>query len=209
MPTIRRLADSCIVVTGDNGATMIDPGFFTFEAGEIDLGSIGDIQRVLITHEHTDHASPPFIKWLIDRGPAVRVFGNAAVAEHLAKHDIEVSNENPKGITAEDVLHELTPTGARPPNRSFTVEGTLTHPGDSHEPTTTAPVLGLALSAPWTSTTAALEFAMRLAPTQVVPIHDFWLSASGRDFVTGMAGTVLAKSGIELVPLGWGDSYTV
>ena len=47
MTTIRRLADSCLIVTTDQGATLFDPGFRTFDV--IDLDSIGDIQRVLIT----------------------------------------------------------------------------------------------------------------------------------------------------------------
>lgn len=209
MPTIRRLADSCLIVRDGNGATLFDPGFFTFESGDIDLGTIGDIQRILITHEHGDHVAPAFVKWLLDRGRDVRVYANQTVADLLIRSDIEVDTDLPVGVSAEDVLHNLTPTGAKPPNRSYTIDGILTHPGDSHQPTVTAPVLGLALSAPWTSTTDAIGFAVRLAPSQVVPIHDFWLSASGRDHVTGMAASVLAKSGIELVPLGWGDAYTV
>ena len=54
-----------------------------------------------------------------------------------------------------------------------------------------------------------MEFARHLAPQQVVPIHDFYLSESGRRFVVGMAKNVLAQDGIEVVPLDWGDSFTV
>jgi len=42
-----------------------------------------------------------------------------------------------------------------------------------------------------------------------VPIHDFYLSASGREWVTGFAGGVLSQHGIELVPLDWGESYSL
>ncbi len=44
---------------------------------------------------------------------------------------------------------------------------------------------------------------------QVVPIHDFYLSASGRSFIMGMAERVLDQYGIEVVPLDWGQSYTL
>lgn len=208
MPTVRRLTDSCLVVRDDGGATLIDPGFHSFESGEIDLATIGDIQRVLITHEHADHVSPEFVRWLIDRGSDVTVYSNDAVAGLLASHEVKVATTNPHGVSAEDVLHERIPTGAQPPNRAYTIDGVLTHPGDSQQPTRSAPVLALPLLAPWTSVTAAVEFARRLGPAQVVPIHDFYTSQSGRQWIMGMAKAVLAKEGIEVVALDWGDSYS-
>ena len=209
MTTIRRLTDSCLVVTTEHGATLLDPGFHTFGSGEVDLNSIGDIQRVLVTHEHGDHVSPEFVRWLLDRGDDLRVHSNQAVADLLAKHDIEVAVDNPPGVSSEDVLHEMTPLGTTPPNRAFTIEGVLTHPGDSYQPTETAPVLALPLLIPWGSTFQSMEFARRLAPRQVVSIHDFYLSAGGREWISTMATNVLAKSDIEFVALDWGDSYTV
>ncbi len=53
-----------------------------------------------------------------------------------------------------------------------------------------------------------MEFVRRLAPKQVVPIHDFYLSESGRAWITGMAQAVLGGHGIEVVPLDWGQSYS-
>ena len=209
MTTIRRLTDSCLIVTTDHGATMLDPGFHTFGSGEVDLQSIGDIQRVLVTHEHGDHVSPEFVRWLIDRGDDLRVHSNQAVADLLAPHDIEVVVDNPPGVSSEDVLHEMTPMGTAPPNRAFTIEDVLTHPGDSYQPTKTAPVLALPVLIPWGSTFQSMEFARRLAPQQVVAIHDFYLSESGREWISTMASNVLAKSGIEFVALDWGDSYTL
>ncbi len=188
---------------------MLDPGFHTFGHDGIDLGSIGDIQRVLITHEHGDHVSVDFVRWLLDRGTDVAVHANQAVADLLAKHDIPVVTDTPDGLSSEDVFHEMTPMGTAPPNRSFTIDGVLTHPGDSYQPTTTAPVLALPLLIPWGSTFESMEFARRLAPQQAVPIHDFYLSSAGREWITSMAKTVLARSDIELVPLDWGESYTL
>ena len=209
MTTVRRLADSCLLVTTGNGTTLFDPGFFTFDTGVIDLDTIGDVQRVLITHEHGDHVKPEFVRWLIDRGDDVTVHANRAVAGLLTPHDIDVNTADPDGVSSEDVLHEAIPTGATPPNRSYTIDGVLTHPGDSYQPAITAPVLALPLLVPWGSTTLSVEFARRLAPQQVVPIHDFYLNDEGRRWVTGIAKTVLANDGIEVVPLDWGESYTV
>ncbi len=209
MATIRRLTNSCLTVTSDEGTTLFDPGFWTFDSGGFDLDTIGDVQRILITHEHGDHVKPEFVRWLLERGTDIVVHTNQAVVDLLARHDIEATTAVPAGCSAEDVLHGRVPTGHTPPNRSWTIDGLLTHPGDSQEPERTAPVLALPLMAPWTSTTDAVAFAKRLGPSQVVPIHDFYLSASGRQFVVGMAARVLDEFGIEVVPLDWGDAYTL
>jgi hypothetical protein len=53
-----------------------------------------------------------------------------------------------------------------------------------------------------------VEFARRLAPQQVIPVHDFYLTTPGRGWLYGLIGSVLAKDGIEFVSLNWGDAYT-
>jgi len=209
MTQIRRLTDSCLHVTTDDAATLFDPGFHTFLEGEIDLGSIGEVTRVLISHEHRDHVNPEFVKWLIDRGEDVTVYSNQAVVDLLSGTGVEASVETPQGVSIEDVLHGMLPTGSRPPNRAYTIDGLITHPGDSREPTRTAPILALPLMAPWDSTTGAVEHARRLKPSQVVPIHDFYLNESGRAWLRTLAKNVLETDGIEVVDLDWGDSYTV
>ncbi len=209
MVTIKRITDSCLVVTTDDGATMFDPGFHAVETGAVDLNRIGDISRVLITHEHGDHVSPQFVRWVLDRNDDVEVHGNQNVADLLGREDIEVMTGVPPGTSAEDVTHELTPMGTAPPNRSWTIDGVLTHPGDSYGPTKTAPVLALGLLTPWGSTTRSLQFARDLAPRQAVPVHDFYLSDLGRKWIYSVAKKVLAESNIEVVALDWGESYTV
>lgn len=208
MATIRRLTNSCVLVDSDSGVTLFDPGFPTWESADVDLSSLGPVDRVLITHEHADHVSPEFVAWLVGRRSDVTVYANDAVAGLLAGHDVAVATGIPPGFSGEDVLHERIPTGATPPNRAWTIDGVFTHPGDSYAPTVTAPVLALPLLIPWGSTTKSVEFARRLGPQQVIPIHDFYLSASGREWIAGLARSVLAPD-IELVPLGWGDAYTV
>jgi L-ascorbate metabolism protein UlaG (beta-lactamase superfamily) len=208
MTTIKRVTDSCLIVTTDDGATMLDPGFHAIESGAVNLDEIGDIQRILITHEHGDHVSPEFVRFLLDRNDDITVYGNQNVADVLAEHEIQVSKEIPVGTSSEDVLHETTPMGTAPPNRSWTIDGVLTHPGDSYGPTRTAPVLALGLLTPWGSTTRSLEFARELAPHQAIPVHDFYLSDVGRQWIYGVAKHVLANDGIEVVTLDWGESYT-
>lgn len=209
MATIQRLTDSCLLVTTDSDATLFDPGFHPYQSGSFDLSTLGDVTRVLITHEHADHVDPDFVHWLIDRREDLQVYSNDAVEDLLREHDIAVHTDVPDDVTFEDVIHGRIPNGATPPNRAFTVEGLLTHPGDSREPTITAPVLALPLMTPWDSATGAVDFARRLQPERVVPIHDFYMSESGRGFIRGMVRNVLAEDGIELIDVDWGDSFTL
>jgi L-ascorbate metabolism protein UlaG (beta-lactamase superfamily) len=209
MTTITRLADSCLIVATDTNRTLIDPGGFAYTWDGIDLDSIGDVSNVLVTHEHADHVNVDFVKWLLDRGTDVTVHCNEATAAMLARADVEALTVPATDTSFEDVTHETLPTGATLPNRSWTIDDVLTHPGDSYQPTTTAPVMALALLAPWGSMTASVEFAKRLQPRQVIPTHDFYLSESGRAWVTSLASGVLAKADIEVVGLEPGQSFTV
>jgi L-ascorbate metabolism protein UlaG (beta-lactamase superfamily) len=209
MTEIRRLTDSCLLVTDDDQATLFDPGFHTYLEGVIDLDSIGDVTRVLVTHEHGDHVHPDFLKWLIDRRRDLVIYSNQAVADLVSSHGIEVSVEVPEGVGVEDVVHERLPNGSQPPNRSFTIEGVITHPGDSHQPTVTAPMLALPMVAPWGSLTAAVEFARRVRPDQVIMIHDFYMSEAGRTRIRHMAASALGGDVIEVLDLDWGQSLNV
>ncbi|MDJ0952648.1 MAG: MBL fold metallo-hydrolase [Acidimicrobiia bacterium] len=209
MSTIQRLTDSCLLVTTDEGATMLDPGFHTYQSDLIDLDGIGEVNRILVTHEHGDHVNPDFVKWLLDRGTDVTVYANDAVAAALTEHNIAVDTGIPQGTSAEDVLHETTPMGDAPPNRAWTLDGILTHPGDSYGPTRTAPVLALGLLTPWGSATRSLEFARDLEPAYVVPVHDFYLNDMGRHWIYSVAKRMLGEAGIEVMTLDWGESFTL
>jgi L-ascorbate metabolism protein UlaG (beta-lactamase superfamily) len=208
MPTIRRLTHSCLLVTAEAGTVLVDPDVFTWTSGVVDLDSIGDVQSVLITHEHRDHMHPEFIKWLRDRGSDVTVHANARVQGLLAAEDIETTTADPVGVTSEDNLHGTLPNGQKPPNRAFTYGG-ITHTGDSFDLSACGDVLFLPLMVPWGAARTGVELVERLTPKQVIPAHDFYLSDSGRDFVYDIVGAAIAAAGVEFVPLGYGDSYTI
>jgi len=209
MTTIQRLTDSCLLVSTDTDATLFDPGFHTFQSGEIDLESIGEVTRVFVTHEHFDHVHPDFVKWLIGRRSDLMVYSNKAVVDLLGSAGVEATSSVPPGVSVQDVLHGKIPNGATPPNRAFTIDGLITHPGDSREPTSSAPVLALPVIVPWDSATGAVAFARRLGPSQVIPIHDFYLSSEGRGFARKLIEGVLAAEGIEFIGLNWGESVTL
>ena len=208
MAHIRRLTDSCVLVSTDDNVTLFDPGFHTYQEGSY-LDTLDDVTRVMITHRHGDHLSVDFVSWLTNRRKDLVVYSNDDVAGLLTQRGVEVVIEPPDDVVVEDVLHGRIPNGDQPPNRSFTIADTFTHPGDSREPTSSAKVLALPLIVPWDSTTGAVEFARRVKPEHVVPIHDFYLSSMGRSFIRNMVQGVLADDGIEVVDLDWGEGFSV
>ena len=70
-------------------------------------------------------------------------------------------------------------------------------------------LLGLAFVVPWGAPRTGVELVERLGPKQVIPAHDFYLSDGGRAFIYEFVGGAIAEGGVEFVPLGYGDSYTV
>jgi len=206
---IKRLTDSTLLVTTDDAVTLFDPGIHTFTSGAIDLNGIGEVTRVLITHEHLDHVSPSFVTWLIDRRPGLVVHANQAVADLLSPHGIEVDTLAPHGVGFEDALHEPIADGSYPTNRAFTIEGVITHPGDSRQLNTSGPVLALPTIVPWASVRSGIEMAIDLQPELVIPIHDFYLNEEWRSLGQNMITPVLAEEGIEVVGLGWGKTLKV
>ena len=208
MTHIRRLTDSCVLVSTDDHVTLFDPGFHTYQEGSY-LDTLDDVTRVMITHRHGDHLSVDFVNWLTQRRKDLIVYSNDDVAGVLSSAGVEVVIAPPDDVTVEDVLHGKIPTGDQPPNRSFTIDGVFTHPGDSREPTESGRVLALPLLVPWDSTTGGVDFARRLGPELVVPIHDFYLSEMGRGFIRNMVKGVLEGDGIEVVDLDWGEGFSV
>lgn len=53
------------------------------------------------------------------------------------------------------------------------------------------------------------EFALRLRPRMVVPVHDHSLTRSARKWVRDMARSALASVGIEVADVDWGEAVSV
>lgn len=81
---------SCLVVEEAGKRILIDPGNYTFEEGALDVEKMEKLDLILITHEHLDHACPPFIKKLLERFPEVTILANSSVSKILSKDGIFV-----------------------------------------------------------------------------------------------------------------------
>ena len=206
---IQRLADSCVRVEVDGHSALIDPGFYTWEHEGFDLDSMVPPDRLLITHNHTDHLSVEFVEALHAAHPDMTIETNDEVAKQLEDAGISALTESASWTRQFDTPHERTPMDSQPQNVGFVVDDVFVHPGDSYTFDVKAPVLALPLLPPWGSSTEAVAVARRIRPEYVVPIHDWYVTQDGRRWLYGAIERVLSADGITLLRLDDFESVTV
>jgi L-ascorbate metabolism protein UlaG (beta-lactamase superfamily) len=180
---VAKFVHSCVLVENGADRILIDPGTFTFAAGAVPIETFDRLGAIVITHRHADHVDAAAVKRILDRSRSAVVLANADVRALLRESGIaaeafeqgtrRVGSTTLRAVSAE---HAALLNATPPPNTAFVVEEKLLHPGDSFAPSLDAcrgiPLLALPVAAPWTSELGAAEFAERLAPKKIVPIHD-------------------------------------
>ena len=200
---------SCLLVEEAGKRILIDPGNYTFDEGALDLGKIGNLDLILITHEHLDHAYPPLIKKVLERFPDVKILANLSTQNFLMKEGINAFTDNFEGIALADAPHELLLGGRTAENSLLTILGKLTHPGDSLQFNKSLDILALPIQAPWGSAVASIEKAAILRPKIVIPIHDWHWKDQARKKMYDMAKNYLAEKEIELRGLEAGEELEI
>jgi len=200
---------SCLLVEEAGKRILIDPGNYTFDEGALDLGKIGNLDLILITHEHLDHAYPPLIKKVLERFPDVKILANLSTQNFLMKEGINAFTDNFEGIALADAPHELLLGGRTAENSLLNIFGKLTHPGDSLQFNKSLDILALPIQAPWGSAVTSIEKAALLKPKIVIPIHDWHWKDSARKKMYDMAKNYLAEKGIELRGLEAGEEFEI
>ncbi len=194
--TITKLLHACLLVDTPRSRTLIDPGSFSWDDERLDLSVVEGVDRILITHEHADHGSPEFIAAVLERSNDATVETTDAFARILEAHGIDASGTGTPRFSAP---HEQLPVGPGPENTGFHVDEVLSHPGDSHSFIETMPMLAMPFIAPWGSITSGVDRVRLNAPRYVIPVHDWFLSPGGAQYLYGLVALGLARDDVELV----------
>jgi L-ascorbate metabolism protein UlaG (beta-lactamase superfamily) len=199
---ITKFAHSCLLIEEGNARIVTDPGNWN------ETPAVDSIDAILITHEHQDHFNIAQVKELLTRSPGAVVITHAAVGALLTEAKVpftlieEGTKVELKGVLIESFGHEHAVVYGSSPcrNTGFLIAERLFVPGDAlHDvPGKSVEILALPTGGPWMKFAEAIDYAKRLSPRVVFPIHDaMYIDDYKHGFVPMYVGGRLSESGIE------------
>ncbi len=210
---VTKYIHSCLLVEDGDDKILFDPGKFSFVEGLVKPDDFRDLSAVILTHRHPDHVDDEALGKIVANNPKATVLTNAEIESQLSPHGIsadvfETGRRTIGRFDLEAVGAEHAPilNAETPRNIAYVVGGRLLHPGDSFDHSLDAyraiELFALPIMAPWTTELEVAEFAHRISPRQVVPIHDgyakeFFLKQRYENFQK-----YFAELGIKFHPLG-------
>ncbi|MGV9857323.1 MBL fold metallo-hydrolase [Gordonia sp. NPDC003425] len=188
---ITHFGHSCVLVELEGSRILFDPGNFShgFEG-------VGDLDAILITHQHPDHCDVARLPDLIAANPQAIRYADPQTAAQLNADD--VAGEWTAALAGQQVeIGAVTArfTGGRHAvihpeipvvdNVAYVLntaaeQGRFMHPGDSfYIPFEKIDVLALPSAAPWMKLSESVDYLRAMAPRVAVPIHQAILSDAG------------------------------
>lgn len=182
---IARYGHAAVLVEAVGTRVLTDPGTFstpqTFE--------LTDLAAIVVTHQHPDHLDPERVGPLIEANPQAMLLADPETAHQSgsrwrAHTDGDVTTIGGLQITGVGTEHAvIAPQIPVIANVGVLIEApgepVMFHPGDSYASAPRADILALPLSAPWTKVSETIDFARRVAPQTLFPIHDATVSERG------------------------------
>lgn len=199
---LTKFVHACLLAETPEYSVLFDPGNFSWESGVFDISNLEKLDCVVITHEHADHFSEPFVRTLADKFPDVPFITTPSVAEKLK--GMGISNASSQSNDFVEVFSTkphatMEPIALPPENIAVHFADKLTVGGDRHDLEETKDILALTITAPWGSVRAAAEMALRLKPKSVLPIHDWHWNDDARQAEYARSGAFYGDHGITLI----------
>ncbi len=179
---ISKYLHSCLLFEKEGFKLLVDPGMFTFAEGLVKPEMFNDASAIIITHNHADHLDTENLKKILAAGKA-EVYANNEVKQELEKAGIEAVllregtlKIGPFKIEAISVVHEPLLDAPIPEMTALVIDDRILHPVDSFEEKLLQykdiELLLLPIMAPFTNEIKVADFADRLQPKQILPVHD-------------------------------------
>ena len=194
---ITHLGHSAVLVETDDARVLIDPGNLS-DAWH----GLTDLDAVLITHQHPDHADPAQLPGLVAANPQAKVCVEPSIVLAAEAGKFPEIGAEPLAAGAQVVVGDLLVTAVggehavihrdipRIGNVGFVLrsEGqpTLFHPGDSLAAVPAGvDILGVPLMGPWAAMKETIDFVRAVGSLEGFPIHDGLLNERGRSLIYG------------------------
>ena len=194
---ITHLGHSAVLVETDDARVLIDPGNLS-DAWH----GLTDLDAVLITHQHPDHADPAQLPGLVAANPQAKVYVEPSIVLAAEAGRFPEIGAEPLAAGAQVVVGDLLVTAVggehavihrdipRIGNVGFVLrsEGqpTLFHPGDSLAAVPAGvDILGVPLMGPWAAMKETIDFVRAVGSLEGFPIHDGLLNERGRSLIYG------------------------
>jgi L-ascorbate metabolism protein UlaG (beta-lactamase superfamily) len=173
---ITKYGHACLLVQEQGATILLDPGVWNATPDAV------GINAVLITHEHQDHIDIDQLKTVLEKNPDAIVYTHEAVGALLTEAGIAYTPIAEGGVVmvqdvpVQSVGHDHAVIYGTSPcrNTGYLIGEKLYVPGDAlHDvPSKPVEVLALPTGAPWMKLAEAIEYAKKVQPKVVFPIHD-------------------------------------
>ena len=179
---ISKYIHSCVLFEREGDKLLFDPGNYSFIENRVTPETFRDVSTVVITHSHPDHlALDPLKRILALSGADVVTNGEVAAILHGEGIDATTIEEGTLTVGAFTLRaiptpHEAILADTVPRHTAFLVDDRVLNCGDSFadplSPCAGVEVLTMPVMAPFLTEVGAADFARRMHPRQVIPVHD-------------------------------------
>ncbi|MEK7601934.1 MAG: MBL fold metallo-hydrolase [Patescibacteria group bacterium] len=199
---VTKYGHACVLIEQGTVRILIDPGMWS------SVPALTELDVVLITHEHFDHIDIETIETLVEQNPNVVIFTNDQVGKILKEKKLSYTRlqdgdtTEVQGIVVQGIgtKHDIVYGPSSPcENTGYLINNEFFFPGDalSVVPTTQVRVLALPTGGPWMKFSEAIDYAKKLKPALVFPVHDaLYTEEVRRGLVPRVIGTHLESAGI-------------
>lgn len=208
---IKKIGHCCLLIDTGKVRILTDPGAFTASFHK----DLVNIDIILVTHEHSDHLHVDSLEEIISNNIDVQIFTNSAVGKLLSEKNIkyivlegsDVKEVLETVIEAFDARHEeIFEEVGQVQNTGYFINNKLFYPGDAYcDPGKKVDVLALPVAGPWCKMADVIQYALKLKPNKVFPVHDGVLNSDGIAIHHRISGKILAENGINFIPMLIGD----